>query len=230
MPAAQLHAATAAFSESVIERGRAELTREGVLVRSRRGMHGEITYTLDRERLALFVRQMPNNALSGIKYRSPSFAKSIQQRPRMPNNVFPAEEYDDEEDGDDDDREDDYESACAAGGGWGWIVTALLICGIGGIIFLRRRFASSSIGDPTRTTAMPAFSGTGGSAPARRFDRTPPPAPRQYSTVAPRPSDESIFGPDATVDEDPYPTADLDAHRGFATFPNAFNFVPESGV
>ncbi|HEY2476927.1 MAG TPA: hypothetical protein VGI19_19250 [Candidatus Cybelea sp.] len=170
--AAELQTATAEFSESAIERGRAELTREGVLIRGKRGMEGAVTYEIDRERLALFVRQMPNNALSGIKYRSPSFAKNIQQQPRMPNNVFPAEEYDDDEDRDDDDREDDYESAGATNGGFGWIVTALLICGLGSIIFLRRRFASSPIGDLASTTALPPFSGTAGSAPARRFDRT----------------------------------------------------------
>ncbi len=40
--AAQLHAAAAGFSQKTENRGRAELTREGVLVRSKGGMQGEV--------------------------------------------------------------------------------------------------------------------------------------------------------------------------------------------
>ena len=75
--AAQLRVATAGFSKKTANRGRAELTRAGVLVRSRRGMEGEVTYTIDQRHLTSLAAQ----------YRSRRFSKTDQQRQRMANNA-----------------------------------------------------------------------------------------------------------------------------------------------
>ena len=129
--AAQLHAATAAFSEKTANRGRAGLTRQGVLIRSRRGMEGEVTYTIDQRQLASLVR-------------SQSLSKSKQQRQRMANNAaaaFPTEECDAASADVNDAIK--YESTRTVSRAWGWLVSIIIcVCGLGAIGLVRRRFGA----------------------------------------------------------------------------------------
>ena len=134
--AAQLHAAAAGFSEKTENRGRAELTREGVLIRSKRGMEGEVTYTISR------AASLPG------KYCSRPFLKKNQERQRTVDNApaaLLAAEYDDDYDGAAD--LDNDEGARTAGSAWGWIVPiSICICGLVAIGFMRRRLGAFPIG------------------------------------------------------------------------------------
>jgi hypothetical protein len=135
--AAQLNAAMAGFSEKTASRGRAELTREGVLVRSKRGMEGEVTYRIDRA------------TSLAMKYRSLPFSKTDQRGHRMADNAaaaFSTEGYDAD---DGVDGAIDYEGTRSVAKAWGWLVPIIIcICSLGAICFVRRRFGASPIGKP----------------------------------------------------------------------------------
>jgi hypothetical protein len=166
----------------------------------------------------------------------------IQSRLYAPDEAAASfEDYGDEDLAEEIGPSDDYEHstkrsrrakrARAAGDYRGWIAAlAAVACGISGVVWVLRRSSSFPIGALVSTTALPPFIETPGSAPARRIDKTPPRALRPYATVAPHPGDDAIFGPDAMVDEDRNPRTVLNAYQGFATFPNAYDFFPESGT
>jgi hypothetical protein len=204
--AAQLRAATSGFSEKTANRARAALTREGVLVRSKRGMEGSITYTIDRQLTPL-----------DTSYGSRRFAKGSELRPRMAGNAVAslrAEQYG-EDDYDDDDDDADYENH-AASRLWAWIVTiTVLICSVGGVVFVRRRFASLPIGNAGAPLVLLPHN-----APQLRTPRT----------VAPYPGDDAIYGPDAPSDETVDTTAGPQADWTFGAFPGMFGSGPQLGA
>jgi hypothetical protein len=122
---------------------------------------------------------------------------------------------DHDRDGDDDDYDDEsnYENG-ATGSRSQWIVAiAVIICGLGGVVFLRRRFASFPIGQLPLPFSTP---------PARR--------PRAYETIAPYPGDDAIFGPASAVDEtsDPIPPIRLNRYETFSPFPDLGDFGADS--
>ena len=215
--AAQLHAAAAGFSEKTENRGRAELTRDGVLVRGKRGMAGAVTYTIDRA------------ASLAMKYRSRRFSTTRQKRQRMATHddaTLPAEQYhDDYDDADDVNDETGYESPGTAGSAWGWIVPiGFFVCGLGAIGLVRRKFALP-IGNADGTNyRLPPF--TAGAVAAAPAYKVPPRAHRRYETVAPYAGDDAIFGPEAD-DETSDPRRGI-AFNGYAPFPYAFDdFAPD---
>lgn len=216
--AAQLHAAAAGFSERTANRGRANLTRDGLLIRGKRGMDGEVTYTIDRRQLA---------AAAGNGSSWP-FPRRNRQRARMADNAFAAfsaAEYDDADNVDDIDDETDYDSARAAGSAWGWIVTiAVFVCGL---VWVRRRFVSLAIGNAAGTGSMSLqpFTGGAGVVPVPR-------APRTYEIVAPYPGDDAIYGPEPAPEEiwEPDLVAGPNAYETFAAFPGVFGFSPGSNT
>ncbi len=148
--AAQLDAAVPGFSEKTKKRARAGLTRDGILVRGKLGMHGEVTYTLARA--------------ASPAYRWPRFSTMRQPGPRMATNddaTLPAErDYADDDDYDyvdDDDETGGYERSGTAG----WVVPiGIFACGLAAVVLVRRRFGAFSIGksDGTaRTAQLPPF-------------------------------------------------------------------------
>lgn len=213
LTAAQLQVATAGFSEITVKRGRAELVRECVLKRGKRGMEGAVMYTINRRQLAFSKyaqqpQEVPHNGLGAITYRNPA------QRRFGAAAGSSAEQYDDVEDGyEDDDELDEDDDLHAAGSGWSWFVPIAICVGLGGIVLARRRFALFSIAG-TNGMPLPPY--------------TTRPAPRRYTTIAPYPGDDAIFGADETVDENPNLGVRLNAHERFTTFPNAYDFAPES--
>jgi hypothetical protein len=207
--AAQLHAAAAGFSEKTENRGRAELTRDGVLVRGKRGMEGEVTYTIDREQLAPVATTLGRR----------SFSTTRQPWRRTSTNVAATEEYADDY-GDDD--ADDYDDA---GNAWGWIAAiGISVCGLATIVFVRRRFGAFPIASTRRMMPAPF---TNSAAPAPLARKTPARrAARTDPIVAPYPGDDAIFGPDAAIDEtsDSIPPIRLNRYRGFSVFPDLWDF------
>ena len=217
--AAQLHAAAAGFSEKTENRGRAGLTRDGVLVRGKRGMAGEVTYTIDRRQLASLA----------TKYRSQRVSTTRQPRQWMANNgdaTLPGEQYHDDYDDANDDDEDEDESSAGAGG-WAWLAAIGLVpCVFAAVVWVRRRSGTFPIVDaagPPLPAFTPGIAPRARQTPARRAARNAP-------IAAPYPGDEAIFGPDADEEtsQDPNPGVDLNAYERFAAFPGLFDFAPES--
>ncbi|MFY9718985.1 MAG: hypothetical protein WAK16_05010 [Candidatus Cybelea sp.] len=218
--AAQLDAAVPGFSEKTKKRARAGLTRDGILVRGKLGMHGEVTYTLARA--------------ASPAYRWPRFSTMRQPGPRMATNddaTLPAErDYADDDDYDyvdDDDETGGYERSGTAG----WVVPiGIFACGLAAVVLVRRRFGAFSIGksDGTARTAQlppftPSIAPRARQTPARRAARNAP-------IVAPYPGDDAIFGHDAPFDEtrDLGPAPGPNAYERFAAFPGLFDFYPDS--
>jgi hypothetical protein len=217
--AAQLDAAVPGFSEKTKKRARAGLTRDGILVRGKLGMHGEVTYTLARA--------------ASPAYRWPRFSTMRQPGPRMATNddaTLPAErDYADDDDYDyvdDDDETGGYERSGTAG----WVVPiGIFACGLAAVVLVRRRFGAFSIGksDGTaRTAQLPPFTSIAPRArqtPVRRAARNAP-------IVAPRPDDSAIYGPDPAPDEvwEPAPAVGPNVYETFPAFPGLFGFFPGS--
>ena len=224
--AGQLHAAAARFSEKTENRARAKLTRDGVLVRSRRGMEGEVIYKIAGH-------MAPATTLG---HRSLSITR--QPRQRMATHdvaTLPAKRYHDDYDyADDDDydyADDDDETGYERSGTAGWLIPiGIFACGLAGVVLVRRRFGAFSIGksDGTaRAAQLPPF--TPSIAPRAR--QTPAyRAARNAPIVAPRPDDSAIYGPDPAPDEmwDPDPAVGPNAYERFAAFPGLFDFYPDS--
>jgi hypothetical protein len=204
--AAQLRAAAAGFSEITANRGRAELTRNGVLIRSRRGMDGDVTYTIGARQLAL----------PAAKYHPRRSFEGREQRQRIAGNAIASLEPEEYDEIDDDDDDADYETR-AAGGPRAWMIftVAVLICGV---VFVRRWGASLPIGKADVPWGLPPY----GAPPLR--------TPRTNRIVAPYPGDDA-YSPSAPSDEMVDPSAGPRAYPSrFGTFPGTFDFVPDSGA
>jgi Homeodomain-like domain len=120
----------------------------------------------------------------------------------------------------------------AAGSRGGIAALVALVCGMAGIAVVRRWVAARSIGTGARsndmTALLPLRAGAGVAPRMRTAGRF---APRTYDTVAPYPGDDAIFGPDRAQRPGGHnPASGLFAYAPFATFPNTYDFVPESDV